>query len=369
MSSNCTGVFVGDGDLYGLGVRIGLYAQILAFRISSVLFRGRPHGSQMRTTSLWFQYPLMFTLTVKSTSSTSIHPVEAYIVLLLVLAFPLWAGGLPGFSWLDFRAEVFQEGLASSPLTLRDMAAQHALGAWMLTFNLWFWWLGMDIMFTTLEGGVVNAGNLAACPQKSKLAFFFVAVEIDGWFQTLNRVHSTFILIVISWTVTPLLAMTGIFALKEAGRLLAGTIKSPRHLGRGLGAYTVKALDLLLAEPSKPAASQTRRTVGLYDDFFRRKVSPTFDKAFKLRTTGSGRVSRAFTFPFFQLLWLVWIAVSVESMIVWNSIKGVSDLTGSGQVIAMIIGLGNLGQTLIAMYNKVREIIKNPGTYVFLLSN
>lgn len=64
---------------------------------------------------------------------------------------------------------------------------------------------------------------------------------------------------------------------------------------------------------------------------------------------------------FINLFWVCVLISAIESMIVWNSIEGVDDISQPGQVIAFIVGFGGFLQTLKNLYINVRIYIVNRG--------
>lgn len=77
----------GNPDLYGIGIRLGFYMQVLGSAI--VLFFKRQEGKSLVATNLWFQLGLQLALIYSSTKD-SIHVSEAFIAMNLLLLLIWW---------------------------------------------------------------------------------------------------------------------------------------------------------------------------------------------------------------------------------------------------------------------------------------
>ncbi|RFU76000.1 hypothetical protein TARUN_6244 [Trichoderma arundinaceum] len=163
MSSNSTLTcpVTGDPDLYGLGIRIGIYIQMLTVQISGLA------SAILRTEDFIGQGTIIFVLATgivlirQLQAADDITPVEVFPILTLLLAqvgvcrVPYWKGQTTAFIY------VFEVG-------------------GLIALFAWFWWHGMDTLPRT-------------CTDDK--AFFFAKVSIWNWFRTLNKVGSVFAII------------------------------------------------------------------------------------------------------------------------------------------------------------------------------
>ncbi|KAL6881327.1 hypothetical protein J3F83DRAFT_49995 [Trichoderma novae-zelandiae] len=151
----------GNPDLYGLGIRIGIYIQMLTVQLSGLA------SALLKTEDTLGQGTIIFVLATGVVlvrllqAASAIQPVEVFPILTLLLAqvgvcrVPYW------------------KGQTTALIYVVEVAGLIALFAW-------FWWHGMD----TLP---------RACHDDK--AFFFAKVSIWHWFRTLNKVGSVFAII------------------------------------------------------------------------------------------------------------------------------------------------------------------------------
>ncbi|PTB70848.1 hypothetical protein BBK36DRAFT_1108685 [Trichoderma citrinoviride] len=160
-STTLTCPVTGNPDLYGLGIRIGIYIQMLTVQLSGLA------SAILRTEDSLGQGTIIFVLATGIVlirllrAATDIQPVEVFPILTLLLAqvgvcrVPYWKGQTTA---LIYAVEV----------------------AGLIALFAWYWWHGMDTL-----------------PRKchDDKAFFFAKVSIWHWFRTLNKVGSVFAII------------------------------------------------------------------------------------------------------------------------------------------------------------------------------
>ncbi|PHH88817.1 hypothetical protein CDD83_6998 [Cordyceps sp. RAO-2017] len=167
----------GNGDLYGLGIRIGLYLQMLTVQLSgmlSVYFRVEDHigqGTIVFVLSTLIVLVRLVDASIRGVNGSSdtdpaIEPVEVFPVLTLLL----------------IQVGVCRVSSRNSMTMLIWMAELVGLT---IMYN-YFWWRGMDLM-------------PRSCPDDK--AFFFAQVSIWGWFRSLNKAGAVVTAIATSMTV------------------------------------------------------------------------------------------------------------------------------------------------------------------------
>ncbi len=149
----------GNSDLYGVGVRVGLYAQWVATLLSTV-FEPRSEGA-LRTTNLIIQLAVFIGLCTESTRAP--HPSAAVITQFLLCGSLSSVTG-DGVSHLDS---------VSGSARLFFYTAFSAYGCW-------FWFTGVDAMRRGEDDGSSNCQEFA----------FFGHTTFDGWFRVLGKVFS-----------------------------------------------------------------------------------------------------------------------------------------------------------------------------------
>lgn len=148
--------FKGNGDLYGLGVRLGLYFQWAA-TIAANTFLPQ-EASNMRTINGCFQLALLIGLCYTTITDPGIFAAEVIVILFF---------GLGSTSTLQFprnsQAQATAVGAFSRWFSLSGFVA----------YSAWFWWVGKTTM----------ASNPCA-----RWIFFMGRTDIYGWFGVFAKV-------------------------------------------------------------------------------------------------------------------------------------------------------------------------------------
>ncbi|KAL7899500.1 hypothetical protein HDV63DRAFT_373402 [Trichoderma sp. SZMC 28014] len=161
----------GNPDLYGLGIRVGIYIQMITVQLSGLA------SAILKTEDSLGQGTIIFVLatgivlvnllqqaagsSVQPDGTTILQPVEVFPILTLLLAqvgvcrVPYWKGQTTALIY------TFEVG-------------------GLIALFAWFWWHGMDTLPHTCH---------------DDKAFFFAKVSIWHWFRTLNKVGSVFAII------------------------------------------------------------------------------------------------------------------------------------------------------------------------------
>ncbi|KYK54772.1 hypothetical protein DCS_06732 [Drechmeria coniospora] len=156
----------GNPDLYGLGIRVGIYLQMLTVQLSGLLstaFRLEDHigqGTIVFVLAAVVVLVRLLSMTINpgpdgSGAGKGIEPVEVFPVLTLLL---IQVG----------VCRVSSENKTTMLIWMAELVGLAAL-------FLWFWWRGMDLL-------------PRSCPDDK--AFFFAQVSIYNWFRTFNKVSS-----------------------------------------------------------------------------------------------------------------------------------------------------------------------------------
>lgn len=148
----------GQPDLYGLGIRIGIYIQMLAVQISGLL------SIVLRQDDYLGESVVLFILAVGSVLiklivHKQILAVEAAPMVALLLA------------QVSVCRAVSRMGFVVGVIFAVEFCGLSSL-------FVWFWWHGMDV--------------LGRSPCADDKAFFFAKVSLWGWFRTMNKVFAVF---------------------------------------------------------------------------------------------------------------------------------------------------------------------------------
>ncbi|KAI8966310.1 hypothetical protein F5Y11DRAFT_310018, partial [Daldinia sp. FL1419] len=187
MADNSQGCPIeGNSDLYGLGVRLGLYLQFIAIVLARPSVK--PAFKAITSSTITFILANFVVLVRESTTRTLFAP-EAYLLFFLL-------------------APQLVVNIVGTDLPVVDLQSSIAVLLWgsFCFYFTWFWWLGLDVLPTS------------NC--EDEFGFFFAKVSLRGWFRTLNKVL---------WTISDIAFGAAILA--TAGQTLVLFLcKSKAHL-------------------------------------------------------------------------------------------------------------------------------------------
>ena len=161
LAERATCPVTGNSDLYGLGIRIGIYLQMFTAQFSGYISQKKNEDDDVGQGVVVFTLSAAIVL-LRLILRREIEPVEVFPILSLLLAqlgtcrVPYWRAQMTIFIY-----NVCLVGI--------------------LILFAWFWWHGMD----TLPR---SCGD--------DYAFFLKKVSIWHWFRTLNKVVSVFTMLV-----------------------------------------------------------------------------------------------------------------------------------------------------------------------------
>lgn len=147
----------GNADLYGLGIRLGIYFQMLTVQSSGLFSYFLRAEDNIAETAVVFVMSVG-TVLVRLIVIRRIEAIEVAFMLTLLTALVN-----------SYRQANQLKGLVQMLYGIEMLA--------LIGIYIWFWWVGMD-----------HLGR--SCPDDS--AFFFAKVSLWGWFRTFNKVLSVF---------------------------------------------------------------------------------------------------------------------------------------------------------------------------------
>ena len=128
--------FAGNTDLYGLGIRIGYYAQALAVWFSNYFHYRETKG--FRAVNDLFLLALVVAAIIYFANASSVHVVEAFLLLQIGLVI-----GLIG---ITERSRFSSKYIKNSKERMITRMATIMAGG---LLNVCFWWKGLHIMLPT----------------------------------------------------------------------------------------------------------------------------------------------------------------------------------------------------------------------------
>ncbi|KAI1769142.1 hypothetical protein GGR53DRAFT_528981 [Hypoxylon sp. FL1150] len=146
----------GNSDLYGLGVRLGLYLQFIALVLARPSAKRAFDNINISTIAFVLAN---FIVLIQQTSSRDLYAPEAYLLFYLLVP--------------QLVVNMFGTELKPGKIESRGIIAILLWGAFCFYFT-WFWWVGLDVL------------KRSTC--EDEFGFFFTKVSLRGWFRTFNKV-------------------------------------------------------------------------------------------------------------------------------------------------------------------------------------
>ena len=172
----CT--FVGNSDVFGVGIRIGYYAQVLAIWFSNCFYQHE--AKVLRATNNLFLLAVIVAGIIYFGNAAQTHAIEAFLLLQIGLTVALV--GIQEVTHLQSSRYLY---VSDERLLLR--IGIFAFGG---VFNALFWWKGLDVMLATPCNGFSKEGA-------GTYAWYVTKVSLYGWLRTLMEVQSMF---AVLWT-------------------------------------------------------------------------------------------------------------------------------------------------------------------------
>ncbi|KAF8472883.1 hypothetical protein BDZ91DRAFT_760323 [Kalaharituber pfeilii] len=286
-----TGGFRGNADMYGLGVRIGVYLQIFACICAKYLRLERAIESLAFSSGL-LRLALLISLSYVTIKEERLEAVDTAIMVLLALI------STPPFDSLGRVSLPSNLEFRTLGRFLNQMAPMfRALsGLGLICYSVWFWWTGLETLGHSPCTGTT---------------FFFAKVSLYNWFRWLGRIYTVYMLIalvlmILNWMRRNWCPNCG--SAGNSSRNSESTVKA-RVMDK---IRKILVIDIIL------------EILGGYKDFFVFLITNRTSKAV-LAIVVNGL-----------------IILAIELTIRWNFITGVNSLGSVGQLIPFLVGVGNL---------------------------
>lgn len=319
----------GDPDFYGLGIRIGIYLQLITAVVAKYF---HPEAIPENLTANTIFLLALFAALVIATLEPGLRPEEIFILL------QLWFGFLLSvLSILGGR----RPSPSGHPATPRPPPIASYLRL-MLTlaicaYSLWFWFPGQDKM------------KVAGC---ASYMFLFANVSIFGDVRIFYQIQSAILIVplgvLFGWYSFVLLwfsissfisSSTHAIELARKGTQRAGGRQFTRHLQsfvKTIPRFTLSFWCINAHGPNLSRPTQCDKMSWPLRIEGRSKAAAT---RISSRFTGWSCTMTGLNLPVFSLICLLWTILSVEFTLRFNQISGVYDIRSTGQFIPFIIGL------------------------------
>lgn len=305
--------FHGDDNVYGLGVRLGVYFQWLA---TAVALNAVPEQSaQVETVNLCFQLSVLVALIYATAAAGydgdgvgesggavhAIKPAEAYLIYILCIGGVFSRRGLYSVVAKQSQLSTIEKEQWWGPKqrsTPAGIAASLIINLAIFAYGLWLVYYRLD----SLRSG--------GCPSE---VFFFGRVNLFGGFRIFLRVVLTVGAAYVLYQACVATIAVGLLVQKEGISSLFIDVFKPRN-------------KFVTEEPH----------IG----------GPKLVPAQKEKTWICG---------YMVPLDLAFFVLTIEFTITWNGISGVNELTSTGQLIPLIVGATALLTMIYEVIVKVSD--------------
>ncbi|KAE9362622.1 hypothetical protein N431DRAFT_144436 [Stipitochalara longipes BDJ] len=360
--------FAGNAELYGLGIRIGVYLQWVSGFLANI--RNAESVRDMLATNTIFLLAL-FTALAIITQKESVESIEVAILLQLCFGFLFSVSTTWGLrvrarftSSTDYGNKVYFPLLGS---TIRV-----CLASAICSYNLWFWFRGLDKLS---RPNCQPLGLLFAqvnLMRRARVFFQIWAVLMTILFGSATL--SEMLLFSWNWACYATMAASITILIRLHGWAHAGGAKNEttqiqKPWWRSLAASLIKFMVVFVSVPWVMLNTDTgvhfkRRKswllllqliylfqwlADLFSSFYSSPlnllmgVSAVSFKTWKDSNDPSKETfevhKRAKLLPIFNMIVLIWSIVAIELMIKWNGITDVHTIQSVGQLIPFIIGI------------------------------
>ena len=301
-------------DLYGLGLRVGAYLQILGMLLPCLRSQKRSRiGIKLLSSSVCVALLSSWTVLV---CRRSISPCEAWLILSLTLAY-----GAPQAAAINVSGK--RKGGIAILICAISVIWQEAVSVW---------------FFATLYRNLPLLGT-------SNRVWFFTAVDISGWFRVLMLVYSCVVCLLLPFQVVSYLSMgVSRFSAWTEGSVDEGSGDEDNQtfdgtINHGLVAKTwsrsMKKLSSVFTKLEKTRFFGERRD--LNHRFWRSlfQVNGNITQARHKKIANYWRL--ACCFAGFSILALT--VAGVEKIIDYNDLSTENDLSRPGQMIPFVLGI------------------------------
>ncbi|KAF7502465.1 hypothetical protein GJ744_005793 [Endocarpon pusillum] len=296
--------FQGNSDIYGLGIRLGIYLQWIS---SCLSFHGRFNkrwSTGLVDVATIFEIALFIaTLFLVADQGSTVYSVE---IMLMTLIF------FGDFYFVQVAAVLSYRNF-SGMFSLAGMLLRLLLCLAMLSFSVWFWFPGFDRFQDTACGSY---------------AFIFAKAPISAggvrkFLQGLACIH------LVVWTIPlslPMITACGVVAMAFMIVLIEAMLTGRDGSDGRLGFFASAAN--FWQTPLEDLGGNDKT-----DD-----VADPWDSE-KARRRRRGAL---FVLPFL----IAFMIVTIELTLAFNSITGVYTIKSTGQLIPFIVGLGGIWTTV-----------------------
>ncbi|KAF8466336.1 hypothetical protein BDZ91DRAFT_680976, partial [Kalaharituber pfeilii] len=289
----------GNQDMYGLGIRLGLYLHLIIIALSDILDSNK-NSLALTPNTLWFLIAL-FAALLTMLQNAETYAIETYIVISL-------GNGITSI--------LLGGTIKIDPLTLEE-AYLTSFGRFMV-WGLWrvlstlYWWSAIDVSSKSDQS---TCGNFV---------WFFLPVNLFGGFRTFHKVMNVFSWVGLIHSILPYFVGTILLLY-----LLLRRIDTSKWASQGVSKFMI-CIDYLFVP-----IGELRKVV--FGNIAQRTLLVPDTIVIYIKKLGLE------DFPFlifWDLSTVLFTIMTVEFSLVLNNVVDIYHIGSAGQLIPVVMGMG-----------------------------
>ncbi|KAF2792031.1 hypothetical protein K505DRAFT_339041 [Melanomma pulvis-pyrius CBS 109.77] len=353
--------FVGNSDVYGLGIRLGVYLQWLVSHIANRSYYARGSIGNLLDTNAIFLSALLV-----ATSLLSMRKDETYAVEITISLYLMWGTLGSVFTIRGYRTILAPKDKLHKPFSRLGAHTRAILSLATSSLSIWFWFAGAKSLKAT-----------SCVPY----IFFFARVHLLGWARIIYQIASVASAFYSGWYILLNFPSLVVATVNVCSSLIADfhyvvshlRVKKPRRSTMPVST----AMKLWWYAWSVDTFSESRQySVPNYTDEKLLKSFPgrsLIDRVqyrmlqLTLLLDPYAHSISQFLQPhgsYFTPFWMIWSLIAIELTLSWNGVTGVYDIDSTGQLIPFITGILSLvGLLQATVTTYLKETYRSPIGY------
>ncbi|OCK74898.1 hypothetical protein K432DRAFT_429753 [Lepidopterella palustris CBS 459.81] len=338
-NTNPACILKGNSDLYGLGIRLGIYFQWISSSLANNFLHDPDEVLGALDANGIFVLALFCAL-VKTTISSSLDSLEAIILLRICFGYYCTVLSLGGN-----RVRIDEwKGKRNVPVSFLGFVARLGLLIGLVVYNIWFWFQGLEALSTQSE-----------CV---RYVFIWCRGSIPGhalgFYRGLACIEVIWMFVVLMNTfIGP-----GYKELRNIASTRLRITRGKKRRPRLAPIFSWTSFNLPLKE--------LKDIVGLKDSTSKESIEYDYSYAgFDVTTwldpvkRSNGYYSELTAWCTIMAIYILWTIIGVELTLYWNGVSGVYELNSTGQFIPFVTGVVGLVRMLhLLLLDRTKKLTK-----------
>jgi hypothetical protein len=317
--------FEGNPDLYGLGIRMGVYFQ---WASALIIWRWYPEGrTELGGAYLVFLFALLIAMIVTTARLEPTHSAE--ILLLMYIIF----GGIFTVMTLGLRKSHLQKARKMKGSWVQAMALSFILATASI-YSSWFWLSGIHHDFLDTQCGTYGFLFAKVSLENEHVTKFFAAL-------------SMYLAIIYGGASVYIFAISVLFLLKvpSAIRAVRKWKPAPKNV--------LETGDHRQSDSQQYGQNPGARDTKIFSIPLRKRLTSSSSESVSKNRRD---VMTSIIMPTANVVSLIYSVIGIEMTLQWNHVTGVYTINSVGQLIPFVIGLAGFVKVIYEPLKDVRLI-------------